>query len=541
MTVALGMNGLPDLHLRHDPGAALLVDGRVAAAVEEERLSRSKRAFGLPPSGAVREVLDVASVHLADVDVITYPWLPSAMGESEEAVEAMVRQSFGDRTLGNSVEVRFVEHHIAHAWSGLAFVPGGIRGRRVGVLVLDGAGESTSGAGYIYDGQLHRKWHVALSASLGQYYEAVSEFLGFGAGEEGKTMGLASYGRDVAIDLPYLSDRRFAGPLPRRYEDPEPSKYSYVRHRANLVAGFRSRHPGHLTFQQRADIARAAERYVERRVMTYAAELIDEVDVLVMSGGVALNCTINAQVAEFCRAANVEFAVPPPASDTGVALGSAVAGSQDPSAVVPIAEPFLGRPFGPDDIARELHEHGVSVSPVNKSELASELIERSAVCGWFEGRSEIGPRALGKRSILGRPDSVAVRDRINCLKGREAWRPLAPSLTAAEFEWAFAGATPSPHMLIAASATAAGRSVLEGVVHVNGSSRPQVVRAPGAYRDLLVEIGRLSDIEAITCTSFNRAGEPIVYSPSHALTTARAMGLDLLAGDGWWVRLNASS
>lgn len=541
MTVVLGINGLPSLHLRHDPGAALLVDGQVTAAVEEERLSRSKRAVGLAPCRAVGEVLDVADVSLADVDVITYPWSPSAMGESERSVAAMVKRSFGGKMLRRSVTVRFVEHHTAHAWSGLVFVPGGIRGRRIGVLVLDGSGESTSGAGYVYDGELQRMWHLAQSASLGAYYEAVSVFLGFGAGEEGKTMGLASYGRDVNIDLPRLPDRRFTGSLPRRQDDPELSKDSFTALRANLVSGLRSRHPGPLTFQQRADIARAAERYVERRILGYATELLGEVEVLVMSGGCALNCTINAQVAEICRAANVELVIPPPASDTGVALGSAVAGSPDPSAVTPVAEPFLGRWFGPDEIARELHNYGLSVSPVERSELASALIERSMVCGWFQGRSEIGPRALGKRSILGRPDLVTVRDRINRLKGREAWRPLAPSMTVPAFQQAFPGATPSPHMLIAALASAAGRRALEGVIHVDGSSRPQVVRTLGPYRELLAEVGKLSDIEAITCTSFNQAGEPMVYSPSHALTTARAMGLDILAGDGWWVRLNARS
>jgi carbamoyltransferase len=172
--------------------------------------------------------------------------------------------------------------------------------------------------------------------------------------------------------------------------------------------------------------------------------------------------------------------------------------------------------------------------------LAEELLDRSLVCGWFEGRSEVGPRALGKRAIVGRPDSVAVRDRVNLLKGRESWRPLAPSLSAAEFDRSFAGSTPSAHMLIAASAAPGVDSRLAGVIHVDDTSRPQVVRHAGPYRRLLAEMGRAADVEAVICTSFNRAGQPLVYSPEDALSAARAMGLDLLAGDGWCARLTAS-
>lgn len=537
MTVVLGINGVSNLHLRHDPAAALLVNGQIAVAVEEERLARVKRAFGLSPARAVREVLDVAAVRLRDVDLVTYPWSPRALGASDGDIRLMIRTWLGQFGLRKDVEIRFVEHHIAHAWSGIAFIPGGVSGRRVGALALDGSGESTSGACYIYDGQLRRRWNLEQSASLGAYYEAVSEYLGFGAGEEGKTMGLASYGSDSSVELPPLPDRRFAGSLPRRSDDPKLSENSFAALRAHLVAAFRERNGGSPTFNQRANIAFAAERLVGQRVITYAAELLDEVDVLVLSGGLALNCTINAQVAALCDAKGVALVIPPPASDTGVAVGSVLAGADSPLSVAPIVDPFLGRPFEPDLIARELHEHGVSVDPLEAKDLASELLERSVVCGWFEGRSEVGPRALGKRSIIARADSPTIRDRINALKGREAWRPLAPSLTAREFDRSFPESTPSPHMLIKAQVSPAAHDRLQGVIHVDGSSRPQVVSTPGPYHDLLVEVGQASGTEAIICTSFNRAGEPIVYTPHDALTTARAMGLDLLAGDGWCARL----
>jgi len=310
-----------------------------------------------------------------------------------------------------------------------------------------------------------------------------------------------------------------------------------------FIQEFQRLHGEHLSFNQRADIALAAQDVVGHRIAEYVTELLDDIDLLVLSGGVALNCAINAQTAALCQAKGVEFVVPPPASDTGVALGSAVAvasaldANQNRASVTSIPDPFLGRMFEPDAIMQDLRNQGAVVETISTEALATELLEGSAICGWFEGRSEIGPRALGKRSIIARPDSASTRDRINLLKGRESWRPLAPSVTAAEFARSFAGSTPSPYMLINATVSPEAADRLRGVVHVDDTSRPQVVVAAGAYHDLLERIGALWGSEAVICTSFNRAGEPMVYTPADALQSARAMELDLLAGDGWLVRL----
>ncbi len=533
------MNGFPVLG--HDAAAALIVDHRLVAAVEEERLNRRKRSIGLPPLRAMREVLDLAGLTGREIDVVAYPWLPSAMGTPTHDMERHVL--FWLRQAGLSVRpglpVRFVEHHLSHGWCGTAFVPGGVSGRRVGVLVLDGSGECTSGASYIFDGDLRPEWNLAQSSSLGIYYEAVSAYLGFAWGEEGKTMGLAAYGRELGLPVPPLVDDRFGGRIPRHGAGPSPREiHEEVRWR--LVDMFRALHGDHLSFNARADVARAAQQLVSDRILRYVKELIDRVDVLVLSGGVALNCSINAQVAAVCATRGIELVVPPPASDTGVAIGAAVGACDDPARVHPMGDPFLGRGFAPDEIGRAFRAYDVDVRPSCPEDLADELLERSCVCGWFEGRCEAGPRALGKRSILARPDSPAVRDRVNLLKGRESWRPLAPSLTPAEFDRSFPGSSPSPHMLVAASVAPEAACRLAGVVHVDDTSRPQVVVSDGPYRRLLEKTGRVSGTEALVCTSFNRAGEPLVYSPGDALASARAMGLDLIAGDGWAARLKES-
>jgi carbamoyltransferase len=535
MSTVLGVNGFP--YVGHDAGAALLVEREIVAAVEEERLVRVKRASGRPPVNAIAEVLDLAGISGRDVDCVTYPWLPSAMGVAESDVEEAIRNWLGCAgcPTRKELQIRFVEHHLAHALSGVAFVPDGIAGRRVGMLVLDGSGESTGGACYLYDGELTRRWSLAQEASLGIYYEAVSEYLGFSWGEEGKTMGLASYGRESDLAVPPLADRRSDGEGPTFME--ESPHAVHTRLRRSFVEAFARLHGEFLSFNRSADVAYAAQELVAGRILEYVNELVDDVDVVVLSGGVALNCSINAQVAALCRRKDVELVIPPPASDAGVALGATVAGVDDPASVSPLADGYLGRAFAPEEIARELDECGVAVQRTDTAELAAQLLDRSLVCGWFEGRSELGPRALGKRSIVARADSAAVRDRINGLKGREAWRPLAPSLTPREFERSFPEGVPSPYMLIAARVASQAARRLRGVVHVDDTSRPHVVSAPGPYRDLLREIGDATGTEAVICTSFNRAGEPLVYTPRDALSSARAMGLDLLAGDGWTIPL----
>lgn len=507
-------------------------------AVEEERLARIRRAAGLPPVRALAELFAVSGVDPRDVDCVAYPWLPRAMGVTADETEREVLSWLEQAGLATrrDLQVTFVEHHVAHAWCGLAFVPNGLLGRQVGVLVLDGSGESTSGACFVFDGDLLCRWNLSQTSSLGIYYEAVSHYLGFAWGEEGKTMGMASYGREGRAMAPVLPDQRFAGSLPGYPANAISPHRVHQTVRGGLVDGFRRLNGDHLSFNARADVALTAQDAVGDRVLTYVKELIGTIDVLVLSGGLALNCSINAKVAALCRMRDVELVIPPPASDTGVAIGAAIAAADDPVAVT-LPGPFLGREFTPDDIGCRLQRLGVTVEPLETTRLAVELVERSLVCGWFEGRSEVGPRALGKRAIIARPDSAAVRDRVNFLKGRESWRPLAPSLSRDEFARSFGGSTPSAYMLITASATPEANSRLGGVIHVDGTSRPQVVTEPGPYRTLLADMKRACGVEAIICTSFNRAGEPLVYSPEEALWAARTMGLDLLAGDGWCVRL----
>jgi carbamoyltransferase len=536
VSIILGINGAP--LQGHDPAAALIVDGTVMAAVEEERLCRVKKGMGLPPEKAVQEVVQIAGLKPADVDTVALPWTPHAMGYDDSELEENLRSwlaSAGFR--GREVRIRFVDHHAAHACSGLLFVPK-LKGKKFCALVIDGSGESTGGAAYLYDGELKCLWHLEQESSLGIYYEAATNYLGFNWGEEGKTMGLAAYGRRLGLEMPDISDKRFAPPLPVWSPEAGSPKHRHEKYRERTVKELEKLYGDNITFNRRADIALAAQDITAQRIMSYVRELTKDVDGLVLAGGVALNCAINETVADYCRTNGIEFVVPPPASDTGVALGAAISAFfEEPGNLTPVKEPFLGAHFTPENIAARINALGFSVKQAGIAEIASLLFDKNYICGWFEGRSEIGPRALGRRCIIARPDSIAIRDKINVLKGRETWRPLAPSLTAAEFKRSFSNSVPSHYMLINATNTGNSKS-LRGIIHVDGTARPQVVDEAGPYLSLLTEAGKISGgCETVICTSFNRAGEPIVYTPEEALASARAMHLDALAGDGWIAQL----
>jgi carbamoyltransferase len=535
--IVLGINGFAGAD--HDAAAAVVVDGRVVAAVEEERLNRRRHAPGDQPVTAVPEVLRVAGVKAGDIDVVCHGWRPDALGldvdERSEAATIRATLAGSGVELPAATPVTFVDHHLAHFFSAVPFLPAGADRRAIDGLVIDGAGESTSGAFFRTRGDhTDKRWNLGIAGSLGLLYEAASAVIGFRPGEEGKTMGLAAYGRAETMDTPPAPpDDRFAGPIPLLSD-----RDSLRRDHRTRIARLATSLARGASFNQRADFALGVQSLVESRIMGYLAEIADPAPTLVMAGGVALNCTINAVVAGWCRERGITLTIPPPANDGGIAIGAAVAASADPIACT-ADNAFLGRGYSRDEILAQLSALGVTAGEMGADEVAQAIVERDLVCGWFEGRAEIGPRALGKRAVLARVDSTRVRDRLNVMKGRESWRPLAPSLSAEEFAAAFLG-EPSPHMLIAAQARPSAARPMAGVIHVDNTARPQVVDGDPAlapYADLLQAIRRASGRAAITCTSFNPAGAPIVYTPRDAYHAAVTMGLDLLAGDGWGVRL----
>lgn len=532
--ILIGVNGHPQFG--HDSGVSLILDGEVVGVYEEERFARVKHAPKRLPSLALAAALEALTdlspdAALGDNVILCYPWRPNWLGILDSDVKVMLQEWFARVSGFRAVpDVAFVPHHLSHFFSGLAYVPSQLRdGSGVGV-VIDGRGEQTSGACYEFSGESVRTlWHVELDASLGAYFEAASVACGLSVGEEGKTMGLAGWGRGDRYSVPQAPDGRVGGDRAFSSGSLRGLTDIYRNSRNTQLAAF-SRVLVDNTFLSRADFAAACQRSLEDRILSFVVDAVRSASVrpryVILAGGVALNCSINSRVHDFCMSEDLVLIVPPPASDSGVAFGASVYISWSTFGVVPlVVSAALG-----SDIEKSLHS---LVDPSLMAEtdggaLASRLA-RGWVVGWLDGAAEVGPRALGHRSILALPRSDSMRDRINFLKGRESWRPLAPIISERQFGLSLEGGR-NEFMLLTDRVVGDG---LSAVTHADGSTRPMVVRNNANLNSLLASVGSETSVEALVCTSFNCAGEPIVNTLEEALRSAKAMRLDALAGPGW--------
>ncbi|MFE0644606.1 carbamoyltransferase C-terminal domain-containing protein [Streptomyces sp. NPDC058877] len=537
----------------HDTAACLIDgDGRVVAFAEEERLNRRRHSLYRKPAGAARMCLAQAGISAADIDVVAVGWDERALYPGQFADESAfltyaVGLDFGDRL----PEVVRVDHHRAHAASSFYASPFS----KAAVLVVDGHGEDESSSIWTYqDGReprLERSWQR--TASLGYAYDAASTWLGFSFLNAGKTMGLAAYGRARALPVESLveiggDDFRLAvEPLPENSgrATAEEIKQSYEqtvgrwRERYSLLAGA----DGPSVPEERlADdlnavlVAYTAQRVIEETVTHLAAQARKAagVEELCMSGGVALNCSTNGTLPG-------PVYVPPVPHDAGVALGAAWT-VRPPAARTQPLSPYLGSAIAAGKVT-DADTQDLVRTPLD-IEQVTELLLQGRIGAVAQGRAEVGPRALCRRSIIAFPDTAEVNTRVNTVKGREQWRPFA-GVTRADYGerlWEQQEHL-SRYMLGAARVTELGRQVAPGVVHVDGTTRPQVLRgdeapAVGAVLDALAAQGAPP---VLLNTSFNGRGEPIVDTADHALAALRAMDLDFLVLDDALYRKKASA
>ncbi|HZM29569.1 MAG TPA: carbamoyltransferase C-terminal domain-containing protein [Acidimicrobiales bacterium] len=536
MATVLGVNAV-----FHDPAAALVVDGETVAAAEEERFSRRKHgkepvpfsAWELPVA-AMRWCLDHAGLAPGDVDAVAYsydPDLAPAGGPDVTADEweglrtLYVRRV--PRFLATALpglgpdRVDYVAHHVAHAASSCIAAPH----ETSAVLVLDGRGERASHLGGRWrDGRLDVLAAQALPHSLGLLYEEVTEHLGFRrSSDEYKVMALASYG--------------------------DPSRFGPVfteRVRADGDGGFRvgridlgelvpRRQAGEGWDDRHADLAAAVQVRLEAVVLDLARWLHARTGerAITLAGGVALNCVANGRLAAEGPFEHVW--VQPAAGDSGTALGAALAAAtRRGDRCAPFGTAALGRGWREDEIeaalkAAELPYHRPDGSGDLADEVAAALAE-GAVVGWFEGRSEYGPRALGHRSLLCDPRRPENLGRMNAIKGREEFRPVAPMVLADRAPDIFEGVHPSPYMLFVHRVRDGWRDRIPAVVHVDGTARIQTVD-PGdepLMAATLAAFERRTGVPVLVNTSFNTAGRPMVDTPRDALECWGSGPVDLL-------------
>ncbi|MER5479987.1 carbamoyltransferase C-terminal domain-containing protein [Streptomyces sp. NPDC002734] len=525
----LGINAL-----FHDPAAALVVDGRTVAAAEEERFSRRKHgkrpvpfsAWELPELSA-RWCLEHAGVRPEELDAVAYsfdprlarpadrmglddPWDPLRLEYARRAPEFLAEALPGldpDRVV-------FVPHHVAHAASAGPASPF----PDSAVLVLDGRGESSSHlAGRYTEGKLDILATQALPHSLGLVYEELTAHLGFlRSSDEFKVMALASYGKP-----------RFHKQL--REHVHATGDGGFRAHGVDWAAYAPPRGKHEPWTQDHADLAASAQAVLEE-VMLELVHWLHSAgggESLTLAGGVALNCVANAKIAAMGPFRNVW--VQPAAGDAGTALGGALHLSDHPE---PMPGADLGRGWSDDELRAILQEAAVPFEePADIAETVAEELARDGVVAWFQGRSEFGPRALGHRSLMAHPGRAENLERLNRVKGREEFRPVAPMVVAGRAAEIFTGQLPSPYMLFVHEVAEVWRDRIPAVVHVDGTARIQTVeerREPLVAR-MLHAFERRTGLPVVVNTSLNTAGRPMVDDPRDALECFGSAPVDLLA------------
>lgn len=571
----------------HDPAAVLVKDGQVVAAAEEERFTQIKHGKRpIPfttyelPFNAMDYVLRQGGINITDVDHVAYsydPWLLPGGTRRESAtitlpLEPSASPASGDfeapwdplflsyivnapRQLAGGaphhLKARFrgarpdgpytwhfVEHHHSHAAS--AFLPSPFE--EAAILTLDGRGELATTT---YDmgrgSRIERLGQVNMPHSLGILYEQVTEYLGFlHSSDEYKVMALASFGKKGSSNghPRYLSDFFEIISLGREGQ--------YTVQPAHLEERFGpARMRGGPLEQRHYDVAYALQLALEETVLELAGWLYRSTGMknLAMAGGVALNVVMNSCIRD--RGPFEQVWVQPAAGDAGTALGAALwidaqerkAGGNGTSLNPATARPycmdhaFLGPEYSEQEIENYLRWSKLPYRRSNDvaNEVAAILAE-DKIIGWFQGRHEFGPRALGARSILASPISTSMQARLNDIKDREDFRPVAPVVLEEEAPNWFEGGCQSPFMLFVFDVKPDKAYIIPAVQHIDGTARIQTInRGQNApYYDLLKAFGERTGVPILVNTSFNTRGKPIVLTPRDALETFWTSPLDAL-------------
>lgn len=541
----------------HDAAACLLRDGAIIAAAQEERFTRKKHDQEFP-THAIRYCLKEGRITSKDLDYIgfydkpivkfermlsTYvATFPRSFGSFQKAMPIWLRQKLWikdriQRELGYSGQILFGEHHQSHAASCFLVSPF----KEAAILTVDGVGEwSTATYGVGRENQVDLFFELRFPHSLGLLYSAFTYYLGFKVNSaEYKVMGLAPYGEPKYFDLimKELVDLKEDGSFKMNMK-----YFSYI-HGLTMTNGQFSRlfggppRDGEGPLDQRhKDIAASVQRATEHVMLRMATHLQRTTGQknLCMAGGVALNCVANGRILRECPYQDIF--IQPAAGDAGGAVGVAafiyhsLLGKPREH---PWKHAYLGPEFSNEEIREYLTANGIPFRVYEKPELlarTAQLIADQQVIGWFQGRMEFGPRALGNRSIIADARNPRNKDVVNLkIKFRESFRPFAPTVLLDRVNEYFELDRPSPYMLLVAQVRSDKR-VIPSVTHIDGSARIQTISREEnpLYYDLISEFDRLTGCPVIINTSFNVRGEPIVCTPHEAYLCFMRTNMDFL-------------
>lgn len=544
-------------YMYHDSAAALLVDGEVVAAAAEERFNRRKHSIEFP-ARAIRYCLDEAKISVGDLDWVAFyekpilkferfltahlAYFPRSFGAFRHWIalfltkKLQIPSTIQART-GYEGRVLFIEHHPVHAASAFFASPF----EEAAILTVDGTGEwCTTAVGTGRGHRIELTHEIRWPHSIGLLYSAVTAFLGFRVNSgEGKVMGLAPYGDPDR----YLGEfRKIIRTAPDGSFQLDLSYFRFQYKQQMVSRKFEEtfgppRIPEGPIDDRHRDVAAALQRRVEEVLLQIARDLHRRTGAraLCIAGGVGLNSVANGRILR--EGPFDEIFVQPASGDDGGALGAALYTYHqifDRPRRWRMRHAYLGPAFTEAEIRGALEAAGVAFERLTPDDLVERVageLEVGRIVGWFQGRMEYGPRALGARSILANPMIPGIQDRLNArVKHREAFRPFAPAVVAERARDFFDLDAPSPYMLLVAPVRPEWRSRLPGITHVDGSARVQTVEAEVAplFHRLIEAFGRRTGVPVILNTSFNLRGEPIVCTPADAIDCYSRTEMDLL-------------
>ena len=588
MTYILGISAF-----YHDSAACVLKDGKIIAAAQEERFTRKKHDPSYPHN-AIEFVLKYANLKLSQVDYIVFfekPFLkferlletyvafaPRGFVSFAKAMPLWIKEKLFQKNLlfkklkehdnnyKSDENIFFSDHHLSHAAS--AFFPSPFD--EAVILTADGVGEwATTTVAVGRKNNLEIKKEIHFPHSLGLLYSAFTYYTGFKVNSgEYKLMGLAPYGNPIFEDkIKQLIDIKDDGTfrLDQRYFN-YATGLTMTNEKFNNLFGQKPRNPKNEKITQfHMDIAASIQKVTEEIMINLAKSIRKEYGIrnLCLAGGVALNCVANGKILKEKIFDNIW--IQPAAGDAGGSLGAALAlwyidqvNERSVNSNDDMKGSYLGTEFNQSEIEKELNTAGANFEVLNYEELinkASEFLSNQKVIGWFQGRMEFGPRALGGRSILGDPRSNQMQKNLNLkVKYRESFRPFAPSILREDLSNWFNMNVDSPYMLLVANINSdkkiemtdeqkklfgidklnIKRSEIPAVTHVDYSARIQTVTRDTnlRYYDLISKFKKKTGCPLIINTSFNVRGEPIVNTPTDAFNCFMGTELDyLVIGD----------
>lgn len=535
----------------HESAAALIKDGKIVAASAEERFSRKKHDCGFPQD-SIKFCLEQAGIESSDLNYVVFYEKPFKKFERNLMIalnyfpfsysffidsmknflteKLWVKSTIISKLKVNPNKVFFVPHHLSHAAA--SFYPSPFS--ESAFLTLDGVGEWTTGCfGYTVGNKLYPKGEIRFPHSVGLLYAAFTAFLGFEVNDgEYKVMGMAAYGKPIHISkVKKLYKQAKDGSIKLNLEYFAFHKSSKAMYSEKFTRLFKN--------LDSFDIAASLQKCTEEIIFNMLKFINKETGQknIILGGGVALNSVFNGKVTKKSPFKNIFIF--PAAGDDGGAVGAAlylyhhVLGYKKRERLNNV---FFGRDYKENDIKLLIDKHSLNMKKMTDKELfefISTKISDGKVIGWFEGRAEFGPRALGHRSILADPRNPKMKDIVNKkIKFREEFRPFAPVILAEHADKYFyiSSNNLSPFMLGAFEAKLLAKKNSPATVHEDGTSRVQVVdkNYPGKYRKLLQAFFKKTGIPVILNTSFNVKGEPIVNTPEDAYKTFISSGIDIL-------------